>query len=206
MPAGARTAAVRRSAIRRTMSRMPTDSPAGDDFSRYEQEIVRLFYDYASSVVWFPDPVPYENARLSESLVASLREWQRLYDEGLDRDFNWRSPDIPARIERALPELARRLGDELGSEFAVEYAVPDDPPTGGVRPRAEYRSTEAPANPDAAAAFAARADASRAERERIAERAAGSSGEAKWYARNPATGELFDPTDPTLRPPADPDD
>lgn len=181
---------------------MPTDSPARDDFSRYEQEIVRLFYDYTSSVVWFPDPVPYEEARLSESLVASLREWQRLYDEGLDRDFNWRSPDIPERIQRELPELARRLGDELGSEFAVEYAVPGDPPTAWRRPpKAEYRSSEAPTNPGAAAAFAARADASRAERERIAERAARSSGDGRWFARNPATGELFDPTNAVHRPP-----
>lgn len=166
-----------------------------DDFSRYEEVIVRLFYDYTDTVVWFPDPVGYDEARLTPDLVEALLAWQRLYDEGLDSDFSWRSADIPERIERELPELARRLGDELGSAFEVEYSLSTGKATGwATRHKVRYRSAHQPTNPDAAAAFEARAVAARAERDRraaiIRQAPPGSVG---WFAWNPLTGERYDP-------------
>ncbi|RXZ48638.1 hypothetical protein ESP57_06465 [Agromyces fucosus] len=151
---------------------------------RYDTDVVRLMYDYASSVVWFPDPVRYEQSGLSPELITDLQAWGRLHDEGLDSDFEWRSPDLPGRIDREGQELAHRLGDELGSAFEIEFHVPHGVWFG---PRhASYRSPRPPTNPAAAAIFTAWADAARSERaeleRRAAERrAAGESGGA-WFA------------------------
>ncbi|MDF0514296.1 hypothetical protein PX701_11745 [Agromyces sp. H3Y2-19a] len=114
---------------------------------RYDTEVVRIFYDFAESVVWFPDPVDYDESRLSSALVADLRAWGSLHETGRDEDYEWRSPDLRRQAELALRELARRLGRELGSAFEIEYDVD----------RATYRSPHAPTNRAAAAAFAARA-------------------------------------------------
>ena len=137
---------------------------------RYDTEVVRLMYDYASSVVWFPDPVRYERSGLSLELIADLRAWGRLHDEGLDYEQQWRSPELPGRVDRERQELAHRLGDELGSAFEIEFDVPQG---GGFGPRhASYRSPEPPTNPEAAAIFTALADHARAERAELARRAA----------------------------------
>ena len=160
---------------------------------RYDTEVVRLMYDHASSVVWFPDPVRYERSGLSPELITDLRAWGRLHDEGLDHDFEWRSPELPARVDRERQELAHRLGDELGSAFEVEFHVPHGVWFG---PRfAMYRSTEPPTNAEAAAVFAAMADAARAERVALARESANAApGDAfGWFAVNPGTGQKFVP-------------
>ncbi|GAA1779077.1 hypothetical protein [Agromyces lapidis] len=161
---------------------------------RYDTEVVRLMYDYASSVVWFPDPVRYEQSGLSPELIADLQAWGRLHDEGLDHDLEWRSPELPARVDRERQELAHRLGDELGSAFEVEFAVPHGVWFG---PRhASYRSPTPPTNPEAAAIFTALADAARAERAELARQAAerqATGGDGGWYAVIPGTGQKFVP-------------
>ena len=153
---------------------------------RYDTEVVRVMYDHASSVVWFPDPVRYERSGLSPELISDLRSWGRLHDEGLGHEQQWRSPELPARVDRERQELAHRLGDELGSAFEIEVAVPQGV---GFGPRhASYRSPEPPTNPEAAAIFTAWADAARAERaelaRRAAERRAAGEGEVSggWFA------------------------
>ncbi|MBM7831633.1 hypothetical protein JOE59_002338 [Agromyces cerinus] len=157
---------------------------------RYDTEVVRLYYDYASSVVWFPDPIRYEQSGLSSALIADLQAWRRFHDEGLDHEQQWRSPDLPARARQVGRELAHRLGDELGSAFEVEYDVFSPAP-------ARYSSPEPPTNTVAAAAFTARADAARVERAELAKLAAerdasGGSG-VGWFAVMPGTGQLFVP-------------
>ncbi|MDR5699624.1 hypothetical protein [Agromyces aerolatus] len=176
-----------------------------EDYSRYEQEIVRLFYDYTDTVLWFPDPVPYDEARLSPELTEALRAWGRRHDEGLRVDQRWQSPDLPAQLAAELPELVERVGDELGSAFTVEYTSrPDDPMAWAGSRKVRYRSTEPPTNPDASAAFEARAAAARAEAEERAQRASagpnpnvvmarrdGTTGE--WFAIQPRSGKIFRP-------------
>ncbi|MFD6055537.1 DUF2188 domain-containing protein [Agromyces sp. NPDC060279] len=155
---------------------------------RYDVDLVRIMYDYTDSVVWFPDPVDYDASGLSAELVAELRAWSALYEEGLDEDFEWRSPEYPARIARASPRLARRLGDELGDAFEIEYEEQHGSPTG---PRTDfYRSARPPSNPAAAAYFAGRAEAAAAEQggERTQSAAAGS-----WFAHQPLSGDVFVP-------------
>ncbi|MFC9561621.1 hypothetical protein [Agromyces sp. NPDC056965] len=163
---------------------------------RYDTEIVRLMYDHASSVVWFPDPVRYEQSGLSSELITELRAWGRLHDEGLDHEQQWRSPELPARVDRERQELAHRLGDELGSAFEVEFDVPSGVWFG---PRhARVRSTNAPTNPEAAAIFTTWADAARAQRAELAKRAAErrASGEVEgggWIALHAGTGRRYRP-------------
>ena len=41
---------------------------------KYATRIVRVFPDYAESVIWFSDPFPYEDARLTTDLAAPLRK------------------------------------------------------------------------------------------------------------------------------------
>jgi hypothetical protein len=169
------------------------------DFERYETDVVRLMYDYVSSVVWFPDPVPYEATGFSPELIAELRAWERLYEEGLDENQEWRSLRYLARIDRDRPGLAHRIGDELGSAFEVEFGVPHNVWFG---PRhASYRSEREPTNPTAAAAFAAMADVHRERREswRLQAEAnarSGGSGTPGWYAVSPQSGRVFIPPDP----------
>lgn len=169
---------------------------------RYDTEVVRLMYDHASSVVWFPYPVRYEQSKLSPDLIAGLRAWGRLHDEGLDHEQQWRSPDLPARVDRERQELAHRLGDELGSAFEIEFAVPQGVQFG---PRhASYRSPEPPTNTEAAAIFTAWADAARAERAELARRATerGAAGEVEssggWFAVL-QNGQTFVPLQPPER-------
>lgn len=174
---------------------------------RYETEVVRLMYDYADSVVWFPDSVPYEASGLSSELIADLRAWERLYEEGLDENLEWRSLRYLARIDRDRPGLAHRIGDELGSAFEIEFGVPHGVWFG---PRhASYRSEHEPSNPAAAAVFGALANAGRERREywRIqaaANRAANPDVKLGWYAVSPQNGRIFMPDDPDEPPGAQP--
>ena len=158
---------------------------------RYDTEVVRLFYDYTSSVVWFPYPIGYDESGLSAALVADLKAWGLLHDEGLDSEQMWRSPELAAQAARECEQLAHRLGDELGSTFEIEFSV-------FTPPKRIYRSAEAPTNPAAAAVFAAWADAARAENARLARAAAERRGgeiRGRWFAVMP-DGTRFKPIDP----------
>ncbi|MFK4730513.1 hypothetical protein ROT00_12560 [Agromyces mediolanus] len=153
---------------------------------RYDVDLVRIMYDYTDSVVWFPDPVDYDASGLSAELVAELRAWSALYEEGLDEDFHWRSPDYPDRIDRARQRLAHRLGDELGEGFEVEFDVPHGVWFG---PRtAHYRSSAPATNPAAAAHFTGLARAAAEERAFWEQQPAAAG---SWFAHQPLSGEVF---------------
>lgn len=159
---------------------------------RYDTEVVRLFYDYASSVVWFPDPVPHIECRLSPELSADLDAWRHSFDVGLEQQ-EWRSPELAARAEREGRDLAQRLGDELGSTFEIDYHV-------FAQPRASrYRSPNSPTNAEAAAVFTKWADAARVEHDDLRRRAAERrpvGGSFGWYAEIPGVGRYTPPTPP----------
>jgi hypothetical protein len=162
---------------------------ASDEPFVYATRIVRVFPDYASSVIWFSDPVRYEETRLSKSLVARLMEWEASYYAGLTDDLEWRSRDLLHRFSSEGLDLARAVAHEIGPEFEVEYRSFEN-----VGATAPLRSEEPASNPSARDAFAARAETARKEwvaiRERIANTAPGS--ERGWYARA-ASGAIFRP-------------
>jgi hypothetical protein len=156
---------------------------------KYATEIVRVFPDYAGSVIWFSDPMPYSETELSSDLVGRLTSWEAHYYAALTDNFEWRSLDTLHTFSADGLELAREVSNEIGREFSVEYRSFEN--TAAV---AHLRSEEPASNPAARAAFSARAQRAREEwavtQVRIAATPPGAAG--GWYARGPS-GEIFRP-------------
>ncbi|PRY68342.1 hypothetical protein B0I08_10444 [Glaciihabitans tibetensis] len=126
--------------------------------SKYATEIVRVFPDYAGSVIWFIDPVPYAESQFSAGLAARLVSWEGQYYASLDDDLRWRSLDTLHTFSAEGLELAREVSGEIGPEFLVEYRSSED--SGAV---AQLRSETPASNPAARAAFRTRAAREREE-------------------------------------------
>jgi hypothetical protein len=152
------------------------------DYARYEQETVRLVHDDGGTAVWFPDPVEHGEAAFSPELAAALR-----------------APHAD------LAALATRVGDELGSRFEVEFEVLSRWRFPWSRPRTRrYRSWQPSMNPDASAAFEARASAAGARRTELEDQAVwqatpdasemlGQGGIGGPFTFGNRTGEMFRP-------------
>jgi hypothetical protein len=155
----------------------------------YATDVVRVFPDHAGSVIWFSEPLPYAETRLTPNLVAQLEEWERQYYAALDANFRWRpSVSLHDFSARGL-ELARAVSVELGPCFAVEYRSFEDR-----KAVARLRSEHPAKNVTAEAAFLERADRARADwaeaRARLAARPDAAPG---WHARSPGSGAIFRP-------------
>ena len=91
---------------------------------------VRMFPDYAGTVLWFRDPVDYDLAQLSGGLVHDLDRWEQSYYEALTPDFGWKSADLARRFTTEGNRLAQRVADELGNGYEIEFAsYEEDVPT-----------------------------------------------------------------------------
>jgi hypothetical protein len=126
-------------------------------------------------VIWFSEPVPYEQTRLDADLVNALRAWDASYQAGLTRDTGWRSPELRTAFVVEGARLARRLADQIGDEFQVEHDVLDG--------RRRVRGPGPARNPEAAAAFrrrAAEAVATWEDLRRSAQRAAEDEASLEW--------------------------
>lgn len=144
-------------------------------------EVIRLFPDYASSPIWFPDPVEYADARLSVELERDLRAWETSYYAGLDDShFEWRSAADRDAFEEIGETLAQRLADELGSKFVVERI--------GDGANRRFVKVGRSKNPAAERAFVAMADASRKHGERLQE-IRDEGGDHRWVAYRPLSGD-----------------
>jgi hypothetical protein len=163
-----------------------------DGPSVYETDIVRVFPDYARSVIWFSDPMPYSETEFSSNLVESLTAWEAQYYAALTDDFEWRSPSKLHAFSAQGLKLARAVSNEIGPEFSVEYRSFENGEA-----VAHLRSDEPASNFPAQAAFRARAAHAREEwaarQARFA--AAPTPGTVGWYARGPS-GTFF-PVDRT---------
>jgi hypothetical protein len=146
--------------------------------SRYHRaDVVRMFPDYGDTVLWYPNPVPYNESGLDAALVAELRAWEASYYACLD-DFEWRNRKLESAFNAQGARLAGRVAGALGSMFAV--ALPD----GRI-----VRASGPPTSPAAAAAFSAIAAQQRPEQERIV-RIRRDSATLPWSAAAPmAAGE-----------------
>ncbi|RFA13862.1 hypothetical protein B7R22_11445 [Subtercola boreus] len=131
---------------------------AADELYIYDTRIVRMFPDYAGTVIWFSEPVPYPETGLSDGLVAQLSAWEASYYANLDDDFRWRSLTALHRFSSDGLELARAVAAEIGPEFQVEYHSFED--TDAI---ALLRGEEPASNSAARDVFAARADRARAD-------------------------------------------
>jgi hypothetical protein len=146
------------------------------DWRERRRSTVRMFPDFAGSVLWFTDGlVSYEESALSAGLVGELQWWEQGWLDGLGDDYALRTPDLERRHQREGLRLARLLADELGDRLAVEFHRIDS--DGFVM----IRSRGAPTNRAAAAAFTAWADADRADEAEVERRNA--EGESLgWWA------------------------
>lgn len=118
--------------------------------------VLRLFPDYAGTVLWLESAVPYDDTRLDPALVTDLIRWEIEYYDALDDAQAWRSPAHASGFTAAGVNLALRLAVQLGSGFDIEFASYE----AGVTSR-RFRSDFAADNPAAAAAFTALAGSSR---------------------------------------------
>lgn len=91
---------------------------------------LRLMADYECYPLWVSEPgkvlnVNPEKVPISVGLVCDLREWSSLYDATLNREDPARSGFDSAEEEREFKRsgeiLARRLQDELGMSYEIEY-------------------------------------------------------------------------------------
>ena len=130
--------------------------------SKYATSIVRLEADYDDSVLWFIDPIPYEVTHLSADLIRDLEAWGQFYYDALSDDYEWRSDEAGRHFTEEGRRLAQLLANELGREFSVEFRS-----SRRWWRKRRFRSSDAPFNPDAAAAFTALADAARQEDEHL---------------------------------------
>ncbi len=81
--------------------------------------VVRLFSDYAESVIWAPHPIDYADLGLDGELTEELRAWDAAYYAGLD-DYEWKDPAARAAHTAEARRLGRRLAGVLGDEFLVK--------------------------------------------------------------------------------------
>ncbi|MGJ3191334.1 hypothetical protein FQP90_13445 [Paenarthrobacter nitroguajacolicus] len=151
--------------------------------------IVRIFPDYADTVLWLDRPVDYELAGLTPSLEQELKDWEQFYYDSLTRDFAWKAPDLPSFYAAEGNRLAQRLADELGDGYEVQFTPYEE---NAVARR--FRGTKSP-NSRAVAAFDALVAAARAEQDRISRALAAHPPEegTGWFAASPLSGNVFKP-------------
>ncbi|MCD4853266.1 hypothetical protein LN996_20805 [Arthrobacter sp. AK01] len=154
-----------------------------------QRSVVRLFPDYADSVLWLDVPISYELTGLTEGLVHELRDWEQFYYESLTRDFTWKSADRTVNYTTEGHRLAQRVADELGDGYEVEFRSYEE----NARTH-RFRGTNGP-NPRAVAAFDVLVAVARAEKDRITRALKASpSGEGTgWFATSPISGSVFKP-------------
>ncbi|MGO1181583.1 MAG: hypothetical protein ACTHZ5_01680 [Micrococcaceae bacterium] len=151
--------------------------------------LVRLFPDYANTVLWFVGPVPYNESGLTTDLVRELEEWEQSYYASLTPEYEWATAGAAHAFYEEGTRLAQKVADELGPDFEIELrsSVPTTPPR-------RFRGVCPATNPAAATAFDALAARYAAERPRDGESARDPGVEISgWFAHTPRTGERFTP-------------
>lgn len=154
-----------------------------------QPQMVRMFPDYADTVLWFGEPIPYGISGLTDGLVRELEAWERSYYDSLTPDEDWKSAELARQFTAAGNRLAGRVADELGDGYEVQFRSyePDVPPR-------SFRGKRPGLNPRAAAAFGELAAALNAERERFDEAVSAPGGEgSEWFAVARLTGAVFKP-------------
>ena len=131
-------------------------TPLGGDAT----EVVRLFHGWASSAIWFPGPLSYDDSDLSPGLIKDLAAWDEDYYAGLSGQDDQRSESERQASARLGVQLARRLAGEIGDEFLVEVDSADS------EERRRFRAPGPARNPEAASTFRRLVAETRSERAR----------------------------------------
>lgn len=147
---------------------------------------VRMFPDYADTVLWLVFPVDYEDSGLSPELISQLDGWEQSYYEALDADFNWKSAEDARAFTQTGIDLAGQLANELGEEFVVEFASYET-----AAPTYTVHSRRRADNKGASTAFSTIAAQLEAEQERVTQLVAEAGPNAEWTAYAPLSGDVF---------------
>jgi hypothetical protein len=169
-----------------------------DEIDRIEQttseeaqyEVIRMFPDYADTVLWFDMPVHYSDTGLTETLVADLQKWEDTFYESLNADFEFVSRAAEAKHGKEGLKLAERVSAEVGPSFVIECDAPD-----GKTEKVHLRAESPAENPAAEAAFTRLRNDRIAEDKRIAEILSESGG--TWTAYAPLSRTTFTPSNQT---------
>ncbi|HRO31757.1 hypothetical protein [Citricoccus sp.] len=154
-----------------------------------QRPVVRMFPDYADTVLWFGGPVPYDESGLTDGLVRELEDWEQSYYDSLTPDEDWKSAELARQFTAEGNRLAQRVADELGDGYQVQFSTYET----GVPPR-RFRGTRPVLNPRATAAFGELEAALIAERKRSDNAASAPDGDnSEWFAIAPLTGAIFKP-------------
>lgn len=73
---------------------------------------VRMFPDWAATVLWFNGPVDYEGSGRSTPQVRGLETWERTYYDGLTPGVESRSPALAGTHHAEGDRLAARVAEE----------------------------------------------------------------------------------------------
>lgn len=138
---------------------------------------VRLFPDYAGTVLWFSGPVRYEDSGLTQGLIRALQSWEESYYHSMTPDIEWVSAEAAHRFTAEGNRLAECVADELGERYDVGFASYED----GV-PARIFRASGPARNAEAVAAFDVL----------TAARQTGGDGSG-WYAWAPLSDTSFGP-------------
>jgi hypothetical protein len=123
--------------------------------------VIRIFPDYADSVIWFLGPVPYEEARITHGLAEDLSAWEdRFY--AILGDQHWIRDELRDAFDTEGLRLAQCLSKELGPPFAVDYVSEKGQIT-------RFASALPGTNPAAVTAFTGMAEELRARNKRLDE-------------------------------------
>ncbi|MBD8045379.1 hypothetical protein H9638_16345 [Arthrobacter sp. Sa2BUA2] len=151
---------------------------------------VRMFPDYAGTVLWLGEPVGYERTGLTPELIRALQSWEESYYESLAPGLDWMSVDAAHRFTAEGNRLAGLVADELGERYDVAFTSYEDGAPAGI-----FHSPGPAGNAKAAAAFDALSAALHAklnDEDRGQDPAR--QGEATgWYAWSPLSDTSFGP-------------
>lgn len=154
---------------------------------------VRMFPDYAGTVLWFNDPIDYDTAKLSEDLTRDLSLWEQSYYDGLNGDYEWKSLGLARRFAAQGERLAQRVADELGDGFEIELATfVEDAPIRKFRGRGPALNRSAAAAFDVLALELKEFEAEVARAQEAARRGENTG----WYAYAPLSDTVFKPQQP----------
>lgn len=148
---------------------------ASDD----KYSLIRIFPDYADSVIWFiVGPLSYEESGVSTKLRQDMEAWETHYFETMGTDFTWRSREDQDYHAEEGRRLAECLSVEVGRAFEVEYFDQRDR-------KLRVRSDRPATNEAAEAAFTRVGEWHRTLFEKI-EREAEAGASFGWFASHPS--------------------
>lgn len=148
-------------------------------------KILRMFPDYADTVLWINDPIDYVHTGLSTALIEELNSWEQSFYDSLNRNYEFASRGLEEKHTRAGIALAQKVASEIGSDFIVEYdaAASLSEPT-------HYQCPGTASNKHAAASFQKLFKDVRREEKRMAK----IMKNGPLYAYAPLSGQVFDPS------------